>query len=547
MSNTYSSKPIVSNDMATAKYEPRFSVAMLLIAFTLLICTFPYWLSDPNSSYSLVNALFNKFALSTTIYQQYYIHLAVTILFLVLLLNSGLREWTGWRISNNSEIVNRFKRDSKRTMFYLKLSRVLLAIITCILVYLTMLGVIVESNPPRLETSLVFLFVIVLFLTWDIRPIKPEPILKTESVSARHKMRWITLDKSKKLLAYLMDPKVDEDQWVLTSKDWIDLSFKEAYILDMADLEHEVQEAVLSDNISGALKYYIKIAPNYNHFPEALNSSQIRLLNTNFMSVKSIQTFLFLSIGKDIVGRLDDLWINISQALGRAWNTTNNSNDDIDAQLQDQLNGLNDRIADFASIASECTQIVEQNLRDKFDGADLFTLVFQLKDVSNFKLEIEKLKQFNKERSVARATNNDRKDEKIMDAKIEIATNPTLTVNRIKELDNLKINQSLPVNEKANIKLESEKAPLEIKMASEKLAAILKNAQELARNSGGTLDPKLMLQIISNSTNIFAQQKIEPDDFLQRIKKKLNDEKEQRTDEAIRQLIEDTLVELSSI
>jgi hypothetical protein len=527
--------------------EPTFSWVSLSIAFVLFLATAPYWLISADSPASLINALLNRSDNGMTEYGRFFAHIVATVVGMALLVSSRIHEWTSWKISTSSTFVRFFYKNARKTDANLRVLRIILIGAACVFLYFALLNATNRNTAPRMECAIILFISVLVILTWNIRHIQPETIRSTGFVKSFNKTKWISLDESQIQAAYIMDPHVDENLWHLTTSRTIDLSYKEAYVFNRNDMNKELKEEVLSENIGGKVKYYFKIAAEIEKFPRTMKTDQVKALAVNFFSEENLRTVIFLTIGKDKIKSLDELWLDISESIAKAWNTTNNLHHNIGQQLQNQLGELWQKTRDFSAIGTECNMAVRDKIRSIFDDVDMFTIIFDLKDASDFKAEYEKLKKAVEERAKILRDRGDETEQAYTKAGLDIITNPGMSTSRLKELQQLKeAHQNTMLASGGEKPALEASSSVEKKIAAEILVRVIRNIQELAQISKGGFDRNMAVSLIANSTNFFVDNKIEPDEFIKLTVEKLNAEKEERTQEAWIQFVEDTLTQLTS-
>lgn len=532
--------------------ETKFNSILLGISVLIFLSTFSYWFIGEDSQGSLINVFLkrnisNRFEENSPYndFQKlewgvFYGHLLVTAIGLLIYYNSGITKWIGKKISFYYPVASFFYKNNSLAKGILLVFKI---IIGFLIVY-SLYNILIEiTKGLAIPISGFSTFICLFFIAttgWYIRYPKPEE--KPDfvgSIDNRDKTMWLRLCDNQ--IAYVQNSSNKEDWFLVKSKREVDLSYTEAYVFYEKSFSNYLKDLVISEDIVGRLMYSFRVEPLLTNFPNKLSIDKLQLLNNRFRNSADLEKLIFLSIDKK--GLLQKTRKETFEGLNKYFDTDPNILKNQGHQMNYEFENILKSYTNFGDISLEISKEIESKIYELFGTEKLFKISFEItKTEFNMDEMLKEIIDSRKKMSATVLQGNIDTQKKIIDTAVTLAATPGASASRIDNLIGFasKLNQSFSSTNTANL--------LENKNDSKQLANPIKLASENVINAiFEVMDkdptPDVLTEAVSKSTSYISDNQIPIDDFVKRFFQKMSDEKVERTQEAYRQLAEDTFTE----
>lgn len=540
--------------------NPRFiqtgygvNAVLLGLSIFLFFATFSYWFIEEDSSASVVNILLRRvmvgaFSPDITDYQViekrrwviFVAHLIVTSLGLLLYYKSDISQWLGNRISIHHSVAGFFYKRNELARNITKVFKALIGLLILYTLYTIVINIIGGDFIPRTNfTTFIFLFLIASSAWFIAYPIPDELPNAKGNVDNRNNTQWIRLcDKQH---AYVQD-RLNKDIWTLyRSKKEVDLSYTEAYFFYEDSFTHYMQDRVVSEDIIGTLKYSLRVAVFPEHLPEILSTDELQKFYNRFTSEEELEKMIFLYVNtKDLLQKARQ---ETFKGLNNYYNTEQNIFSNEGGRKQQDFDSILSNYANYSDISGEISIEIKNNVQKNFNFSNLFRIDFEITGVAfNMDEMLRQILESRKTTSDSMIGTNIGTQEKILNTGLQVLTTPGSSGKRLdaladfaRQMNKAFSGDAVQTNKTLQPYISSIQSPLAL--ASEKIRNAIFALVE------GQPDPAALVESVSRSTSFLSDNNIQPQVFLQRFFQKLDEERRDRSEEAFRQLVEDTLTE----
>ncbi|MDB4293114.1 hypothetical protein N9954_06855 [Maribacter sp.] len=535
----------------------------LSISILLFLFVFAYWFLDINSPASLVNLIMEK-AIDPTKYPRrtggigwlrFLLHFGITAYALFLFYKSCAAKWLGIKIALCTPISNFLHENYARSKALKVGLQLVLGLGLIYTIYEFIMGVVAGSEVP-VEVFQYFLFYyFVNLVVWEINFSKPLQLPDLAGMcDKRDEVFWIRLTPNQ--IAYVQD-RANENVWRLIKDSDANLSYAVSYIFNTLKFNISLKNQTLIKNNFGEIKYDSQVTLyglNTEHtdedyliiknFPPRLTANQITSLNELTQESTAIKMLNTLIYQTGTVQKLED---NITSLAVEVAKFTDQTSAIKDFDWKHEYQRIYKKL-ERNSISS----MLRADFQQLFDG--IFPELFRIhvsvvhdsvhttfrQEIRLFKTRVDQQEAQDKSIDQKRITTL---QEKIAEQVGRLGKTPKEVQDFLRMALELPSSNGTTVQHKpSNGMLLNDLPEKGIKSALEDAVDVIHNAiRDGNKNGYSNADIK---EKIARETSFFKEHQIAPEHFFECLFLKMNTEGEERTEEAKKQLVQDTLAEL---
>lgn len=539
MSSTYPSPILQPTNSSNSSVEPSVNKFALVTCGVLFFCTFPYWFGDSSSRASLVNVLLMRNGLLNETL-SFWGHFLLTAAWLTLFYRAGASQWTGWRISSIPKVTGLFYHSQKPTTWAIRVIIGLLLALLAYKIYSTLLEFAGGGALPKAQVLSVLLLAAFLLLIWDVRYINPQPLYARGLITGRNRSLWVNILPTQ--IVYMAQFSNGVQTWARKPVGFADISHADVYLFDTDYLSHKLHNASTAKSLLGDIKYDLTLRPVFSNFPANLTTEELHNIHSRLATEVDITTEISAALDRESLNRTVQQYLDaVSNAYTKAGTSIH---DNINYNFFNNFDKLKSSI-DFSGLERECQARIKEHIArimtvdNAFDLAEFIITNVQLPDG-----EIKKTLDDIRVRSATAATQHGDIEMEQAKAIINASVQPGVNGKRIAT----DLVESMGVLKEGASGTSPEAAIFAQPEQQNSFKQIMQ--QDLDKVFSIILDPdqrqlghNAVAESLNTSTTLFTTRNISPDLFVQRFMKKMEDEKQVRSDEALRQLVRDTLSE----
>ncbi|NML67919.1 hypothetical protein HHL22_22185 [Hymenobacter sp. RP-2-7] len=518
--------------------EPAINKITLVVCGVLFFCTFPYWFGDTSSKASLVNVLLMRNGLLNETL-SFWGHLLLTVGWLYLFYKGGASEWVGWRISSTRQITRLFYHSQKPATWGLRAILGLLLVLLAYKLYSALLGFAEGSELPRAQVLSVLLLIALLLLLWNVRYINPQPLQTTGFIAGRNRPLWVNISPTQ--LVYVAQFSGGMQTWVRHPAGFADISYTDVYAFDIKSLSHKLHNARTAQSIMGDIRYNLTLRPIFSSFPTHLTDTQIQNIQARLGANVDITTEISAAFDRQaLIDSVTSRYFNaVSDVYTKSGATVF---DDVNREVFSNFDKLKTSI-NFAGLEEDCQNRIKQHLarittiEDAFDVAE-----FIIVDVQFSEGEIKNMLNDVRERAMVLANGRTIIEQEMAKATINDGGQPGVNVvkraeDRTKGIGILRSNFSSHKQEPKVLSPAEQQTEFKeaVRQGSNKLLNILLDPTQQG--------PEATSQALLLASPLFTERNISPESFVKRFLQKVEAEKNEPSEEVLRRLVENTLLE----
>lgn len=524
-----------------ANNEPTVNKIGLGVSLLLLFATFPYFFISADSQGSLINVFMSRNGVVSAS-GAFWGHFIVACIGLFVFYASESPRWIGWKISTHEQVTALFYQN--RDMFSKSLwgAKGLVVLIVCFSLYQTLLHLAAGEIIPRFSFRNVLISSVLLLILWNIVYIDPKPLSTLGLIIGRNRPLWIMISPSQ--ICYIARfTETGEEEWVAQRSGIANLSYTDAYLFDTGFLTHTIKQAKTAQSLLGEFVYNLTIRPVFSQFPKVLDTDRLNEIHTRLGRDADLTSLVASAFNRDLLIKvLSDGYFD---PLSNVYATTHSTIlENINEEVLRNFQSLKKKL-DFSPIEADCRNRILAKIWHILGAQNGFTVEeFGLVDIKLSDGEIKRIMEDIKQRTIKTGDANVALQGKIVGDAIDILKNPANSPKRAKDLIK-------SISDMKDMFMNSPASKMSPEVNTTLPAALLKDASVLVldtihdSNAQGLSIEATQLALLE-ATPVFVEHQIPVDSFMARFFEKMTLEKEARSEEAYRQLVEDTLLELSS-
>lgn len=386
-----------------------FSIGKITLGISIFIFigTFPFWIIDRDSKFSILNTIYAKMLEENsdisfrTEYEndvqwaKFYINLVLTSIGLIFYYISNFSKYLGYNISRL--IFTSFSHDNNKTITWaIKATKAIIFIATLAAIYNFIINLIEGNEIPIVAFNLFLIVFFLILIIWNTGYPDFEELSTTDKLlDYRNTIKLVRLDSNQ--IAYINKGKSNSWELCLPEND-VDMSFSRVCLYEADKFAHNIANVSMLETDCGVIKgnFYMKLF--LHEFPKSISSSQRQNLQNIYGSHK-IKNLIFDSIDKEnLKKKLEKTFIEMNE-----FNIISSENLELDAdsryrELLTQMsssefdkvftnqikNAIKDILLNYAAFSIEFA-ITQNSIKENFDN--LSNEYKQLKDKERSKVD----------------------------------------------------------------------------------------------------------------------------------------------------------------